>query len=349
MKLEDLDYDIPNGLVALYPQKPRDESKLLINESRKRIILFKDIVNELNENDALIFNDTKVINAEFQGFCEGKKISVNLNKLENKKKNIWSVFLKTKKKLIGNEKIDFFDSCHADLIIEINEGRKEFFLKFNISALKLKFLLKKYGKIPIPPYIKTRGHNHSDNYDYQTFFAKCYGAVAAPTASLHFTKNLINKLKKKKIKIVTITLHVNGATFLPIKTAEILKHSMYFEEGRINKKAASEINKVKKNGGRVIAVGTTVLRLLESSKDKNGFIIPFKGSTNIFIKPGYKVDTIDGLITNFHTPRSTLLLLIYCLIGKKKTDELYRFAIKRKLRFFSYGDACLIWKTNEQI
>lgn len=347
MKLDDLHYNIPGTLVALNPKKPRDKSSLLINSSKKKIIMFKDIVSELNENDALVFNDTKVINADFEGLCEGKKISINLNKLENKKKNIWSVFIKTNKKLIGGEKIDFFNILHADLLIKKNDNKKEFFLEFNTSVTKLKFFLKKYGKIPIPPYIKIRGHNRRDNKDYQTFFAKHEGAVASPTASLHFTKSLINKLKKKKIKILTITLHVNGATFLPIRVDNINKHSMYFEDGTITKRTASEINKVKKSGGRVIAVGTTVLRLLESSKDQYGFILPFNGSTNIFIKPGYKVDTIDGLITNFHTPRSTLLLLIHSLIGKKKTDELYNFAIKKKLRFFSYGDACLIWKNNE--
>jgi len=347
MELDDLDYNIPKSLVALYPKKPRDESNLLINIPSKRIVMFKDIINELNENDALVFNDTKVLNADFEGICEGKMVAINLNKLESKRENIWSIFLKTKKKLFGGEKIHFFNICYANLKIKIINNQKTFLLKFNISVEKLKLVLKKHGKIPIPPYIKIRGHDNNDNKDYQTLFARYEGAVASPTASLHFTENLINKLKKKKIKIIKITLHVNGATFLPIKTKKILEHLMYFEDGKISKKAASEINEVRKKGGRVIAVGTTVLRLLESSKDKHGFITPFDGSTNIFIKPGYKVNTIDGLITNFHTPRSTLLLLIYSLIGKKKTDDLYNFAIKKKLRFFSYGDACLIWKTNE--
>ena len=318
MKIEDLNYNVPSELIALYPKKPRDQSSLVINEAQRRIIIFKEIIDELNENDALVFNDTKVINSDFQGLCEGKEISINLNKLEDIKKNIWSVFVKTKKKLIGGEKINFLNVIHADLIVKKSNNQKEFFLKFNVSSSKLRFFLKKYGNIPIPPYIKTRGFNHSDKKDYQTFFAKHEGAVASPTASLHFTKNLINKLKKKNIKIITITLHVNGATFLPIKIDDIQKHSMYFEDGRITKKAASQINNVKKSGGRIIAVGTTVLRLLESSRDKYGFILPFNGSTNIFIKPGYKVNTIDGLITNFHTPRSTLLLLIHSLIGKKK-------------------------------
>ena len=200
MELDDLDYSIPNSLVALYPKKPRDESNLLINVPKKRIIMFKDIINELNENDALVFNDTKVLNADFEGICDGKIVSINLNRLENKKKNIWSVFLKTKKKLLGGERIYFFNICYADLKIEIINNQKIFFLKFNILTDKLKLTLKKYGKIPIPPYIKIRGHNNNDDKDYQTVFARNEGAVASPTASLHFTEDLINKLKKKKLK-----------------------------------------------------------------------------------------------------------------------------------------------------
>ena len=183
----------------------------------------------------------------------------------------------------------------------------------------------------------------------QTIFAKKEGAVAAPTASFHFTKSLITKLKKKQIKIICITLHVNGGTFIPIRTANVLKHEMHYEFGFISKKSAQDINKVKKRGGKVIAIGTTVLRLLESSKNSKGYISAYNGETNIFIKPGWKVNSVDGLVTNFHTPKSSLLLLVIALLGKKQTMRLYDYAIKKKLRFFSYGDACLIWNKNDKV
>ena len=203
------------------------------------------------------------------------------------------------------------------------------------------------GKIPLPPYIKKRGTNISDINDYQTIFAKNEGAVAAPTASLHFTERLINQIKKKKISIIKTTLHINGGTFIPVKTNDISQHLMHFESGEISTLAANKINSIKKKGGKLIAVGTTVLRLLESSKDSKGNIKPFKGKTNIFIKPGWKVNTIDGIITNFHTPYSTLLALVFAILGRKKTLQLYDYAIKNRIRFFSYGDACLIWNKNE--
>ena len=202
--------------------------------------------------------------------------------------------------------------------------------------------------MPLPAYIKKkRSLNQSDYKNYQAIFADKIGAVAAPTASLHFTKNLIDKIKKKGINIVKLTLHVNGGTFIPIKSKDIEDHLMHFEKGIITKESANKINYLKKKGGKVFAVGTTVLRLLESSKDSEGKIKAFDGETNIYIKPGWKINTIDALITNFHTPKSTLLLLIHAILGKKRTQEIYKFAIKNKMRFFSYGDACLIWNRNE--
>ncbi len=350
MKIKDLDYKIPRELIALFPKKPRDESKLVITGKDFRTVKFKELINELKPKDALIFNNTKVIKANFDGIINGKKISLNLNKLEDKQKNIWSVFIKTKQRIRKNDKIKFFESLYAIVnSVEKEKNQIFFFLKFNVSFSELNKILKVHGRMPIPPYIQKRGFNDSDSNDYQTIFAVKDGAVAAPTASLHFTDELIQNLKRRKIKIIKITLHVNGGTFLPIKADDILDHKMHFEDGIISNKSADEINKTKNEGGRVIAVGTTVLRLLESSKNKNGLIKPFSGKTNIFIKPGYNINTVDGLITNFHTPRSTLLLLIYTLLGKQKTRELYKFAIKQKLRFYSYGDACLIWGNDDKV
>ena len=350
MELNDLDYTLPRELIALQPIKPRDASKLVINEKIPRIIKFKNIVNELNPGDAVVFNDTKVISSDFDGHLKEKKLSINLNKLEDKVNNTWSAFIKSKSSIISGDKILVFNCNHAQVLKIIqNEGRKEFLIKFDLSFIELKKKMQEVGRAPLPPYIKKRGYKRSDKNDYQAVFAKNEGAVAAPTASLHFTKNLMSNLEKKKIKIIFITLHVNGGTYLPIRTKKISKHQMYFEYGYISKKSAERINTARKNGGRIVAVGTTVLRLLESSKNNEGGIKPFKGETDIFIKPGYNINTIDGIITNFHTPKSTLLLLIFSLIGREATLNLYRFAIRSKLRFFSYGDACLIWKKRDKI
>ena len=346
MHLNDLDYEIPKELIALYPVKPRDNSKLVVVGKNNRIIKFNEIINELNSSDAIIINNTKVIHAELEGAIDNQKVSINLNKIEDKKENTWSAFLKAKKRLMTGTKISIFKKQFAE-IIKMNDC--EISLKFDLPYKEFLEKIKIFGKPPIPPYIKKRGHKKSDFNNYQTIFAKNEGAVAAPTASFHFTKRLINKLKTKKIKIIYITLHVNGGTFIPIRTANVFKHKMHYEYGCISKKSSEEINKVKNNGGRIIAIGTTVLRLLESSKDSKGYILPYKGETNIFIKPGWEINSVDGLVTNFHTPKSTLLLLIFTLIGKKKTMRLYDFAIKNKLRFFSYGDACLIWNKNGKV
>lgn len=350
MKLEDLNYKLSEELIATEPKFPRDESNLLIFNKKMKIIKFKEIIKFLKPHDLLVINNTKVLNSSLEGMIEEKKVSLNLNKVINKYRNKWSAFIKSNKKLKVKEEIKFkFGiSCKVCEIAE-NAGFVSYNIIFNTTYNKLLEILLKNGDIPIPTYIKKkRSIKKSDYYNYQTIFAKKLGAVASPTASLHFTEKLINKLEKKKINFAFLTLHVNGGTFLPIRENDPSKHLMHYEKGIISKSEAKKINKAKKKGGRIIAVGTTVLRLLESSKDENGFIKAFNGETNIFIKPGWKVDTVDGLITNFHTPKSTLLMLVYALIGKVNTLKLYKYAIDNKMRFFSYGDACLIWISNEK-
>lgn len=350
MKLEDLNYKISEDLIATEPKFPRDDSSLLIFNKEMKIIKFKEIIKVLKPHDLLVVNDTKVLNSSLVGMIEKRKISLNLNKVLNKHRNKWSVFIKSNKKVRVKEviKFKFGITCKVCEIV-----KKTDFISYNIIFNEtydelLKILLKN-GDIPIPPYIKKkRSIKESDNVNYQTIFAKKLGAVASPTASLHFTKKLISQLKKKEINFAFLTLHVNGGTFLPIRENDPRRHIMHYEKGIIPLSEAEKINKTKINGGRIIAVGTTVLRLLESSKDKNGFIKAFNGETNIFIKPGWKINTVDGLITNFHTPKSTLLMLVYALIGKVNTLKLYKYAIEQKMRFFSYGDACLIWISNEK-
>ncbi len=351
MLLSDLEFKIPDDLIATRPAKPRDESKLVIVEDEFRIIKFKQIINIIQPNDAIVFNDTKVINSFLNGIIKKRKVSVNLNKTIDQNKEIWNVFIKSNNKPKINDKIIFDKEFFALIIDEkFDENYKSFLIKFNLKTKDLKKKLNDFGKIPLPPYInKKRPIDENDLQDYQTIFAKKDGAVASPTASLHFTNKLIKDLKIKKVNFINITLHVNGGTFLPIKTESVEDHQMHSEFGEITKDSANRINKVKENGGRIIAVGTTVLRILESSKDTNGQILPFKGETKIFLKPGSLINTVDGIITNFHTPRSSLLLLVFALLGKKKTLKLYNYAIKNRLRFFSYGDACLIWNKYEKL
>ena len=349
MKLEELDYEINSDLIALRPKQPRDESKLLISENPLKIIRFKNIIEILNPGDVLVINDTKVIRSDITGYLNKSKVSINLNKIIDKKKNLWSVFIKSNKKIQPKQNINLGDKVYCK-IIEIRKDKNylSYIVKFSLIYSELIEFLDSYGNMPLPAYIKKkRLLNQSDYKNYQAIFADRIGAVAAPTASLHFTKRLIDKIKKKGINIVKLTLHVNGGTFIPIKSNDIEDHLMHYEKGLITKESANKINYFKKKGGRVFAVGTTVLRLLESSKDREGKVKAFDGETNIYIKPGWKINTIDALITNFHTPKSTLLLLIYAILGKKRTQEIYKFAIKNKMRFFSYGDACLIWNRNE--
>ena len=349
MKLEELDYEINSDLIALRPKQPRDESKLLISENPLKIIRFKNIIEILNPGDVLVINDTKVIRSDVTGYINKSKVSINLNKIIDKEKNLWSVFIKSNKKIQLEQNINLGNKVHCKIIeIRKDQNYLSYIVKFSLIYSKLIKFLNSYGNMPLPAYIKKkRLLNQSDYKNYQAIFADRIGAVAAPTASLHFTKRLIDKIKKKGINIIKLTLHVNGGTFIPIKSNDIEDHLMHYEKGLITKESANKINYLKKKGGRVFAVGTTVLRLLESSKDREGKIKAFDGETNIYIKPGWKINTIDALITNFHTPKSTLLLLIYAILGKKRTQEIYKFAIKNKLRFFSYGDACLIWNKNE--
>ncbi len=351
MLLSDLEFKIPDDLIATRPAKPRDESKLVIVENEFRIVKFKQIINIIQPNDAIVFNDTKVIKSFLNGIIKKRKVSVNLNKTIDQNKEIWNVFIKSNNKPKINDKIIFDNEFFALIIDEkFDENYKSFLIKFNLKTNDLKKKLNDFGKIPLPPYInKKRPIDENDLQDYQTIFAKKDGAIASPTASLHFTNKLIKDLKIKNVNFINITLHVNGGTFLPIKTENIEDHQMHSEFGEITKDSANRINKVKENGGRIIAVGTTVLRILESSKNSNGQILPFKGETKIFLKPGSLINTVDGIITNFHTPRSSLLLLVFALLGKKKTLKLYNYAIKNRLRFFSYGDACLIWNKYEKL
>lgn len=351
MLIDKLDFNIPKNLIALYQKEPRDKSKLVVSQKNKfKIFSFEKIIDFLQPNDALIFNETKVLPAGIDGFVDGCKVSVNLNRLlQNKNKVIWSAFFKTSRKVKENDKLLFSKNFVAKVdAIKIYKGTKLFIISFSYTYSKFLTYLNQFGEAPLPPYIKKlRKPKKKDKNTYQSILAKNGGSVAAPTASLHFSNKLLKKIKKKGISIIKVTLHISAGTFIPIRERNINNHQMHEEYGYISARSAELVNKIKKKGGKIIAVGTTVLRLLEACKGHNGEVNPFKGETNIFIKPGWNINSIDGLITNFHTPKSTLLAIIFTMIGEKKTKELYKFAIRKKLRFFSYGDACLIFNNNE--
>ena len=344
MLTKKFNFKVPDNLIALNPTIPRNHSKLIEVNNEFTIRRFDNLINLLDSGDCLIINDTKVIPAELNGFLKTNLVKITLNKKMKYTKNIWQVFAKPQRKLKENIFLKFSENFEAKVLDIPKDKNGEVLLDFNCSDEIFFRLLKENAKLALPNYIsKKRAVEIKDNLNYQSVFAERNGAVAAPTASLHFSQKLLKNLIKKGVKVIKVTLHVNGGTFIPINKKNIDDHEMHFEYGVISEKAASLINLAKKKGKKCIAVGTTVLRLLESAKNKNGTINKFEGETNIFIKPGWKVNSVNGLITNFHTPKSTLFVLICSLIGIKRAKQLYSFAVKEKIRFYSYGDACLIW------
>lgn len=339
MKLSDYSYNLPADLIAQSPAKPRDRARLLVLSKKRNTFehkIFSDIIDYLSPGDLLVLNNSKVIPARLIGRKEtGGKIEILLSRIIVK--NSWEVIGKNLPKV--GEKIVFSKNFFAT-IKTLNHGEAE--IKFNCSGTIFWKRLQQFGKIPLPPYIKSDGKK-VDGERYQTVYAdkKDHGSVAAPTAGLHFTSRLLKEIKKKKIKIAYVTLHVGLGTFLPIRTADITDHKMHEEWVSVSQKTLNEIKKAKKAKHKVIAVGTTTVRALESAwqhaKGK-----AWSGNTDIFIYPPYTFKVIDCLITNFHLPESTLLLLVASLIGREKLFKAYKEAIKKKYRFYSYGDAMLI-------
>nr|ADI23466.1 S-adenosylmethionine:tRNA-ribosyltransferase-isomerase (queuine synthetase) [uncultured nuHF1 cluster bacterium HF0770_35I22] len=343
MKTSNFDFSLPPELIAQKPARPRESAKLLqvFSDGNFRDVYIKDLPALLKAGDLLVVNNTRVIPAQLSGkiFSTEKKVRVNLHK--QKSNGVWLAFAKPAKKLLLNDKI-FFSSTFFALITD-KQPFGQITLKFNLVGATFLKALKKFGSMPLPPYIKRSGKVHpSDKTDYQTTFASRDGAVASPTAGLHFSMNLINDLKRCGIRVAPITLHVGAGTFLPIKTDTINHHRMHSEWVEINARTANLINKTRKAGGKIIAVGTTVLRTLETAVDTEGNIHPFKGKTDIFIAPGHQFKTVDLLITNFHLPKSTLFVLVSAFCGLNRMKNAYKYAIKKKYRFFSYGDASLL-------
>lgn len=340
MLVDDFDFTLPNELIADRPITPREAAKLLVVSNEISDFLVGDLPEFLNEKDVLVFNDTKVIPARLKGLRRTAKIEVTLHK--NTGADSWHAFAKPAKKLKPGDVIQFADDFSA-LVAEKRDGG-EVALSFSASGPELMEKLMTYGEIPLPPYIGSlRAVDEQDSVDYQTIFAKDEGAVAAPTAGLHFTEDLLQKIKDKGVTCVATTLHVGAGTFLPVKVDDTKDHKMHAEFGIITPEVAKTINDCRANGGRVVSVGTTSLRLLESAADEEGIIHPFRDETAIFITPGYKFKAVDVLMTNFHLPKSTLFMLVSAFSGFDKMKSAYEHAIEKQYRFYSYGDTSLLY------
>ncbi len=340
MKLKDFWYDLPEHLIAQNPLEKRDLSRLLVTDRSTDTLehkYFKDLPEYLEPGDCLVINNTRVIPARLLGEKEDSGGKIEFVLLKRIDKDIWEVILKPGRRAKPGARFVFGDGILKAEILEIvEEGNR--IVKFFYDGV-FEEVLDKVGIVPLPPYI------HADLKDkerYQTIYSKINGSAAAPTAGLHFTPELFDILKQKGIKVAEVTLHVGLGTFRPVKTQNILEHHMHKEYFSVGPEACNIINETKENGKRVIAVGTTSVRVLETISDENGRISPAKGETDIFIYPGYKFKMVDALITNFHLPESTLIMLVSAFAGKDRIMNAYKEAISKEYRFFSFGDAMLI-------
>ena len=340
MKLEDFDYNLPEELIAQVPIAKRDESRLMVVDREKRTIedkVFKDIIDYLEPGDCLVRNNTKVIPARLYGKKEtGANVEfVLLKQLEG---DVWESIVRPGSKLKPGTKVIFGDGLlEAEILDSLEDGTRK--VKFTYEGI-FNEILDKIGLMPLPPYIH---ESLKENDRYQTVYAKYEGSAAAPTAGLHFTPELLKKIEEKGIKIANVTLHVGIGTFRPVKEENIEEHKMHTEHFYIKQEDVEKINETKKNGKKVIAVGTTSCRVLETIADeKTGLVKQTESDTGIYIYPGYKFKCIDGLITNFHLPKSTLLMLVSALADRKFILEAYNKAVEEKYRFFSFGDAMFI-------
>lgn len=363
MKVDIFDFELDKGLIASQPAEPRDSCRLLDLSEEGKISdrIFTELPDLLEEGDCLVFNDTKVIPAKLYGRHGEAEVQVTLYRPEDG--ITWHSFVKNSKRLKPNDVITFYTSAitveksnFSAIVVEKN-GEDGILLQFTCEPSQLSHFLEQYGSMPLPPYIKrekpvANGEDgtwdkFNDKENYQTIYAKHEGAVAAPTAGLHFTQRVLEALEKKGVKKVFLTLHVGAGTFLPVKVDDTENHKMHAEYGIITQDSCDIINNTKKAGKRVIAVGTTSLRLLESATDNQGIIHPFADDTSIFITPGYKFKILDMLITNFHLPKSTLFMLVCAIAGTERMKQAYQHAMDKKYHFYSYGDSSILKCVNK--
>jgi S-adenosylmethionine:tRNA ribosyltransferase-isomerase len=345
LRLADFDFDLPARLIARHPAKPRDSARLLVVAESLQDRRVSELPVLLRPGDLLVLNDTRVIPAQLSGWRQARaqgavaKIEITLHKREAG--DIWRAFAKPSRRLAPGEHLRFGEDFSAEVLAKHSDG--EVTLRFNVADGALRKALERHGQTPLPPYIrKFRPAAPSDARDYQTIYARAEGAVAAPTAGLHFTPGLMAALAANGIERTHLTLHVGAGTFLPVKTERIEDHRMHAEFGEISAETAAVINRARSQGQRLVAVGTTSLRLLESAMDASGRCRKFFGETDIFIRPGYRFRSAELLMTNFHLPKSTLFMLVAAFSGLERMKAAYAHAIGEGYRFFSYGDATLL-------
>jgi S-adenosylmethionine:tRNA ribosyltransferase-isomerase len=340
MRVDLFDFELPPERIALRPARPRDAARMLVVEGGEPFAdrTVRDLPALLRAGDVLVFNDTRVIPAQLEGRRGEAKIGATLHKRLGLRR--WQAFVRNAKRLKPGDRIQF--AAEVSAIAEERHPDGSFTLAFEGDE-PIEVLLERAGTMPLPPYIAgKRATDEQDRQDYQTLFAREDGAVAAPTAALHFTPQLLSALDEAGIGRETLTLHVGAGTFLPVKADDTADHRMHSEWGRIDAETATRLNAARAAGGRLIAVGTTSLRLLESAADEGGTIRPFEGDTAIFITPGYRFRAVDGLMTNFHLPKSTLFMLVSALMGLERMQAAYAHAIAHEYRFYSYGDSSLL-------
>ncbi len=340
MKRQDFYYELPEELIAQDPLEDRSSSRLLVLDKESGAVshhVFKDVIDYLNEGDCLVINDTKVLPARLIGAKVGTDAKIEVLLLKRKENNIWETLVKPGKKAKIGTKISFGDGLLMGEVVDIvEEGNR--LIQFTYEGI-FEEILDRLGQMPLPPYIT---HHLEDKNRYQTVYAEHTGSAAAPTAGLHFTPELLEKIEKKGVDIARVTLHVGLGTFRPVKVDEITDHHMHSEFFQIEEEAAEKINRAKDAGKKVICVGTTSCRTVESAADETGNLKACSGWTEIFIYPGYQFKVLDSLITNFHLPESTLVMLVSALAGREHVLAAYEEAVKERYRFFSFGDAMLI-------
>ncbi|NTS33873.1 tRNA preQ1(34) S-adenosylmethionine ribosyltransferase-isomerase QueA [Phyllobacterium sp. BT25] len=357
MRVDLFDFDLPEENIALRPAEPRDSARLLLVKADGSDLGDDKVLNlgnYLREGDALVFNDTKVIPAQLEGFREREGVRAQISATLHMRTgpDRWKAFLRPAKRIKEGERIDFGQGNNSCLLgsLQATVAEKgeagEALLVFDFSGADLDQAIAAVGHIPLPPYIASkRADDSRDRDDYQTVYAREEGAVAAPTAGLHFTPGLLDDLKQRGIEEHFVTLHVGAGTFLPVKADDTAEHKMHAEIGHVDQATADALNAVRARGGRIVSVGTTSLRLLESATGEDGIVRAWSGATDIFITPGYRFRAVDMLMTNFHLPRSTLFMLVSAFSGMDRMRDAYEYAIENHYRFYSYGDASLLWRS----
>lgn len=345
MRVDDFDFTLPEDLIALRPARPRRSARMLVADGAgQAITVFDRLADHLRPGDLIVFNDTKVLPARLNGIRHrgDAEAAIEATLLKRTAPDEWRALAKPGKRLKQGDVIAFGP---LSAVVEAKEDAGAVRLRFDQSGPALDQAVAEIGAPPLPPYIATRRQtDEADDQDYQTLFAAKPGAVAAPTASLHFEPEVMETLSAKGVLDARVTLHVGGGTFLPIKVDDTKDHVMHAEWGEVTEATAEAVNRARRDGGRIIAAGTTALRLLETASDEQGVLRPWIGDTDIFITPGYKWRQVDGLITNFHLPRSTLFMLVSGFMGLERMQDIYAHAMKNRMRFYSYGDASLLWR-----